>query len=170
MLPAPAVLASLQLPTIPAEEAGTSTQGVSVAMGNPSGEGASSSPVMKAGTSHNPGKGKQAAQGKAKQPAQGEAPTDHPFSLGEGLPIVPTKLAGRIRRGGMWTWLNSSETTSRQSGGGGRSPTTPPAPGGGGGGGGRKGQVAGDSRPLELGAMFRGVRLRGGQPAPRKNP
>ena len=62
----------------PAKEAETSTQGVSEALGNPSGEGASSAPVMKAGTSHNPEKGKQSAQGKAKQPAQGETP----FSLG----------------------------------------------------------------------------------------
>ena len=82
VLPAPAGLASLQLPTIPAKEAETSTQGVSEALGNPSGEGASSAPVMKAGTSHNPEKGKQSAQGKAKQPAQGETPTDTPFSLG----------------------------------------------------------------------------------------
>ena len=50
----------------------------------------------------------------------------------------------------MWTWLTSSEKTSRQSGGEGRSPTTPPAPGG------RKGQAAGDSRPIELGAMLWG--------------
>ena len=72
----------------------TSTQGVSEALGNPSGEGASSAPAMKAGTSHNPEKGKQSAQGKAKQPAQGETPTDTPLQPGGRV----THSAGRAGR------------------------------------------------------------------------
>lgn len=44
VLPNPVELASLQLPTILVEEAGSSIQAVSESMGNPNGKGASSAP------------------------------------------------------------------------------------------------------------------------------
>ena len=102
-MPDPTVLASLQLPIISAEEAGNATLAASESLGNPGGEEVPLGPVLKAGTSHNPAKGKQPAQGKqpakGKQPAQDKPPPEQPFILGEGLPTVAAKLAGRIRRG-----------------------------------------------------------------------
>ena len=102
-MPDPTVLPSLQLPIIPAEEAGSATLAASESLGNPGGEGVPPGPVLKAGTSHNPAKGKQPAQGKqpakGKQPAQDKPPPEQPFILGEGLPTVPAKLAERIRHG-----------------------------------------------------------------------
>ena len=102
-MPDPTVLASLQLLIIPAEEAGNATLAASESLGNPGGEEVPPGPVLKAGMSHNPAKGKQPAQGKqpakGKQPAQDKPPPEQPFILGEGLPTVQAKLAGRIRRG-----------------------------------------------------------------------
>jgi hypothetical protein len=99
-LPDPAVLANLQLPIIPAEEARNATLAASESLGNPGGEEVPPAPVLKAGTSHNPAKG---SAGKAT--CKGEAAStrkkkpEQPSILGEGLPTVPAKLAGRIHRG-----------------------------------------------------------------------
>ena len=93
VLPNPAVLASLGILTIPAEEGGTSSQAASRVLGETGGEGPSVAPRLKAGSSHNPDKGKQTAPGKT------QTAPDQPLVLGEGLPPVPARLVGKIRRG-----------------------------------------------------------------------
>ena len=95
LLPDPAVVADLGLPIIPRAEVDAPAALASASLeGDPHVEPAA--PLLKAGSSHNPEKGKQPRQGKT-QPTEAQA--QRSFVLGEGLPPVPAKLVEKIRRG-----------------------------------------------------------------------